>query len=539
MLERAEKEEMRQRASHLEKEVANKMISLDKAEAAAEIAATRRLEAESEKERAIELLEKKAGDVKESRARVAELETKLSQAEGGEELTRASASLTNMETQYVSQKRMNAEKATIISELERETARLKDELATAEDRSSNAAQARKDRDSGIMEEAGEMSVKLGEVSASLKLKEQELVMLREQGLGATAARDAAQGELAKLKAVVNAQALSAEQRQASAARESQSHAELLKEVEVLRTEVKVHEKAANSALLQSAARGSNADAAKVAAAAAAIELEKIRLVVGEKANLAATAAQEKMLADQGKDEAERLSAALRGELQTAQASLLELRSEMAAKVQNLTASVSAASQQGSASEQQMSKLTADLEKARVALSAAAEASLSKDAEVAALSRELGAGNAAKQKAEEAAAAAVVAATTKTSELTGAMASVEAEKAALASQLAQLQSALQSGTAATVGVQSELAAANEGARVAKEQSRKITEELEASKRELGASERKAEAATASVTSLEAAVGNAKAAADGAAAEMSSKEAKAKASQEELAASLAEA
>ena len=85
----------------------------------------RREEAEAEKERAIELLEKKAADVKESRARVAELETKLSAAEGGEELTRTSASLSNMETQYASQKRMNAEKATIISGLERETARLR------------------------------------------------------------------------------------------------------------------------------------------------------------------------------------------------------------------------------------------------------------------------------------------------------------------------------------------------------------------------------------------------------------------------------
>ena len=76
-LERAEKEEMRQRASQLEKEVARKMISLDKAEAAAEIAASRRQEAESEKERAIELLEKKAADVKESRSRVSRLATLL------------------------------------------------------------------------------------------------------------------------------------------------------------------------------------------------------------------------------------------------------------------------------------------------------------------------------------------------------------------------------------------------------------------------------------------------------------------------------
>ena len=132
VLEKAAAEELRQKASKLEKELASRMISLDKAEAAAEISATRREEAEAEKERAIELLEKKAADVKESRARIAELETKLSAAEGGQELARVGASLSNMETQYVSQKRMNAEKATIISELEREADRLREQLATVE-----------------------------------------------------------------------------------------------------------------------------------------------------------------------------------------------------------------------------------------------------------------------------------------------------------------------------------------------------------------------------------------------------------------------
>jgi chemotaxis protein MotB len=362
----------------------------------------RREEAEAEKERAIELLEKKAADVKESRARVAELETKLSAAEGGEELTRTSASLSNMETQYASQKRMNAEKATIISGLERETARLREHLAEAEAKNSNAAESRKQRDSGIEEQAGLVAERLGQAEASLALKEKELAALREAGDAAKASRDAAQGELAKLKAVVDAQAAAAEQRQASALKETEAHSSLLVEVEALRTEVKVKERAINTALLQSAERGSNADAAQVAAETASAELEKMRTVVTEKANAAASAAQGEMLANQGKEEAEKLSAALRVELQTAQASLMELRKDMDARVQNLTTEMSAAQNEGSASAAQMATLQGDLEKARIALNAAAAASLSKDAELAALSKELGAGNVARQQAEAAA-----------------------------------------------------------------------------------------------------------------------------------------
>jgi chromosome segregation ATPase len=97
-----------------------------------------------------------------------------------------------------------------------------------------------------------------------------------------------------------------------------------------------------------------------------------------------------------------LSAALRVELQTAQASLMELRKDMDARVQNLTTEMSAAQNEGSASAAQMATLQGDLEKARIALNAAAAASLSKDAELAALSKELGAGNVARQQAEAAA-----------------------------------------------------------------------------------------------------------------------------------------
>jgi hypothetical protein len=42
VLEKAIAEEMKQKAAQLEKELASRMISLDKAEAAAEISATRR-----------------------------------------------------------------------------------------------------------------------------------------------------------------------------------------------------------------------------------------------------------------------------------------------------------------------------------------------------------------------------------------------------------------------------------------------------------------------------------------------------------------
>ena len=107
---------------------------------------------------------------------------------------------------------MNAEKATIISELERETTRLREQLATLEDRHSCAAEARKQRDLGVEEEAGLVAARLGEAEANLALKEKELTALREAGEAAKASRDAAQGELAKLKAVVDAQAAAAEQR---------------------------------------------------------------------------------------------------------------------------------------------------------------------------------------------------------------------------------------------------------------------------------------------------------------------------------------
>ena len=63
-------------------ELAAQSVGLGKAEAAAEIAAARRAEAEGERERAVELLEKKAADVKEARAKAADLEANW-QAGGG------------------------------------------------------------------------------------------------------------------------------------------------------------------------------------------------------------------------------------------------------------------------------------------------------------------------------------------------------------------------------------------------------------------------------------------------------------------------
>ena len=243
----------------------------------------------------------------------------------------------------------------------------------------SAVETRKQRDLGAEEQAGQTATRLGEAEASLALKEKELMALREAGDAAKAARDAAQGELAKLKAVVDAQTAAAEQRQAAALRETEVHESLLAEVEALRVEVKVKERAVNSALLQSAERGSTADAAQVAAETATAELEKLRRVVAEKATAAADAAQAEMLAQQGKEEAENLSAALRKELRTAQDSLLELRQEMDGRVQTLTTEMSAAQSQGSSSAEQMAALQSDLERARTALSAAAEASLSKGA----------------------------------------------------------------------------------------------------------------------------------------------------------------
>ena len=154
----------------------------------------------------------------------------------------------------------------------------------------SAVETRKQRDLGAEEQAGQTATRLGEAEASLALKEKELMALREAGDAAKAARDAAQGELAKLKAVVDAQTAAAEQRQAAALRETEVHESLLAEVEALRVEVKVKERAVNSALLQSAERGSTADAAQVAAETATAELEKLRRVVAEKATAAPPAA---------------------------------------------------------------------------------------------------------------------------------------------------------------------------------------------------------------------------------------------------------
>ena len=131
-LARSATDEATAKVAALEKELAAQSVGLGKAEAAAEIAAARRAEAEGERERAVELLEKKAADVKEARAKAADLEAKLASAEGGAEMTRLTTSLANLETQYAAQKRMNGEKASIISELERDAERLRDGLASAE-----------------------------------------------------------------------------------------------------------------------------------------------------------------------------------------------------------------------------------------------------------------------------------------------------------------------------------------------------------------------------------------------------------------------